>query len=56
MIRDCVCHMEVTEKTAPAWSVYKGQVYYFCCNACKIAFDKDPEHYLRGTPRGTVPR
>jgi len=28
-------------------SVYKGKTYYFCCDACKPAFDKDPEKYIK---------
>lgn len=44
---DPVCHMTVDEKKAAATSQYKGQSYYFCAKACKIAFDRDPEKYLR---------
>jgi hypothetical protein len=29
-------------------SEYKGKTYYFCAKGCKVAFDKDPEKYLRG--------
>lgn len=47
MTIDPVCHMTVDEKKAPATSKYKGLDYYFCAKACKIAFDKDPEKYLK---------
>ncbi len=44
---DPVCKMEVEEKTAAAVSEYKGKKYYFCAKGCKVAFDKDPEKYLK---------
>jgi len=47
MAIDPVCLMEVNEKTAPAKSEYKGKTYYFCAKGCKIAFDKNPEKYLK---------
>ena len=48
---DPVCHMEADEKTAKATSEYKGKTYYFCAKGCKIAFDKDPEKYLKEEPK-----
>ncbi|MBN1376546.1 MAG: YHS domain-containing protein [Dehalococcoidia bacterium] len=53
MAIDPVCKMEVDEKKAPAKSLYKGKMYYFCAPGCKKAFDSDPEKYL-GTNEGTV--
>ena len=47
---DPVCHMEVAEKTAKAKSEYKGKKYYFCAIGCKVAFDKNPEKYLKAEP------
>jgi YHS domain-containing protein len=47
MAIDPVCSMTVDEKKAPAISDYKGKKYYFCAKGCKIAFDKNPEAYLR---------
>jgi YHS domain-containing protein len=38
MAKDPVCGMDVDEKKAK--SEYKGVIYYFCCRACKEAFDK----------------
>jgi YHS domain-containing protein len=40
--------MEVDPKTAPAKNEYKGKTYYFCAPGCKVAFEKDPEKYLKG--------
>jgi YHS domain-containing protein len=48
MAKDPVCDMEVDEKAAAAQHEYKGQVYYFCAQRCKTAFQKDPDKYLRG--------
>ncbi len=39
--------MEVDETTASFKSVYKGKMYYFCAQGCKLAFDKNPEEYLK---------
>jgi YHS domain-containing protein len=46
MAIDPVCKMEVDEKKAPAKSLYKGKMYYFCSPGCKKAFDLNPEKYL----------
>lgn len=43
---DPVCKMEVDEATAPAKTEYKGKIYYFCMEGCKIEFEKAPEKYL----------
>jgi YHS domain-containing protein len=45
--RDPVCGMMVEPDKAAATSEYKGQTYYFCARGCKVAFDRDPEKYLR---------
>jgi YHS domain-containing protein len=45
--RDPVCSMEVDEEKAPAKTDYKAQTYYFCAPGCRVAFEKDPEKYLR---------
>lgn len=46
MVKDPVCGMDVEEAKAAATSDYLGTTYYFCAQACKKAFDKDPEKYL----------
>jgi YHS domain-containing protein len=47
MAKDPVCRMEVEEKKSAAKSEYEGNTYYFCCQSCKEAFDKEPEKYLK---------
>jgi YHS domain-containing protein len=44
---DPVCKMQVNEKTAKHKTVYKGKTYYFCAPGCKIAFEENPEKYLK---------
>jgi YHS domain-containing protein len=46
MAKDPVCGMEVDEAKAAATAVYEGITYYFCANACKTTFDKDPPEYV----------
>jgi len=46
MATDPVCGMDVDEKRAVATSVYKKKTYYFCAQACKRAFEKDPGKYI----------
>ncbi len=48
---DPVCGMTVKESPTAPKSEYKGQTYYFCSRGCKVAFDKDPEKYLKGGPQ-----
>lgn len=48
MAKDLVCGMDVDEKTAPAKTDYMGQTYYFCAPGCKVAFERDPQKYLKG--------
>ena len=45
MAKDPVCGMDVDETKAAAKAVYEGRTYYFCAQACKRAFEKDPEKY-----------
>jgi len=46
MLKDPVCGMEVDETKAAATSLYQGTTYYFCAQACKTTFDKDPAKYV----------
>jgi YHS domain-containing protein len=39
--------MDVDERKAKWKSVYKDKTYYFCALACKTAFDKNPEKYVK---------
>ena len=45
MTKDPVCGMKITEKNAPS-SIYRGELYEFCGEDCKQAFDEDPEEYI----------
>jgi len=47
MAKDLVCGMQVDPEKAAAKTEYKGQTYYFCASGCRVAFEKDPEKYLK---------
>ena len=49
MAIDPVCKMKVKKKKAKFKSDYIGSTFYFCAQACKEAFDEDPEKYLGGS-------
>lgn len=46
MAKDIVCCMDVEEKTAKYQAMYQGKNYYFCSEACKKAFEDEPELYI----------
>ena len=46
-IKDVVCNMKVNEKKSSKLK-YKGEDYYFCSASCKIAFERNPEKFLKG--------
>jgi len=52
MVKDVVCGMMVDPEKAPAKTEYKGKTYYFCAPGCKVAFEKDPEKYLKAEGEG----
>ena len=52
MTKDPVCGMAVDEKKAGATSTHEGMNYYFCSEACKKKFEKDPGHYAAGSHSG----
>ncbi len=39
-------------KAAVGHSIYKGKTYYFCCPACKPAFDKRPAYFVQRAAHG----
>jgi YHS domain-containing protein len=45
MAKDPVCGMDVDEQKAAATAQHEGKTYYFCSQACKDAFEKDPHKY-----------
>lgn len=47
LVTDPVCGMKIDPKTAAGKSVHAGKTYYFCSKNEKVAFDKDPETYLK---------
>ncbi len=47
MEKDVVCGMIVKPEEAPAKSDYQNKTYYFCDAECKVAFDKEPDKYLK---------
>ncbi len=47
MTKDPVCLMDIDEEKAEYRSQYAGQKYYFCSDACKESFDKQPEKYAK---------
>jgi xanthine dehydrogenase accessory factor len=34
---------------------YKGEKVYFCCDGCKVKFEKDPEKYIQARAMGLAP-
>lgn len=46
-VKDLVCGMMIDPEKAAATSEYKGKTYYFCAKGCKVAFDKEPEKYIK---------
>jgi uncharacterized membrane protein YraQ (UPF0718 family)/YHS domain-containing protein len=45
-VRDPVCGMSVDPATAHHSAVHDGDTYYFCSEACKTSFEKDPAKYV----------
>ncbi|SDD16654.1 XdhC family protein [Paraburkholderia lycopersici] len=48
-----VCGMSVEIAKAKHVVDYGGRKVYFCCDGCKIEFERAPEHYLAAAPGGT---
>ncbi len=47
---DPVCGMNVSPYKKDLAASYKGATYYFCAEACRTAFMKNPEKYLGAKP------
>ncbi|MEL7246978.1 MAG: XdhC family protein [Bacteroidota bacterium] len=41
-----VCQVPVQKSTAKHVLEYKGESVYFCCDGCKVSFEKEPEKYM----------
>ena len=54
-VKDPVCGMTISEKTAAGTSEYKGENFYFCSSACKEKFDSNPAQYLREASENQLP-
>ncbi len=54
-VKDPVCGMMIDENDAVTTSDYKGRLYYFCSDDCKVEFDENPEEYAGsgGSPSGS---
>jgi Ala-tRNA(Pro) deacylase len=46
-VTDPVCGCTIEQELARGHSVYKGQTYYFCSLSCEMAFDDNPDGYIR---------
>ena len=45
--KDPVCGMEISRTTAVADYIYQGKTYYFCAQACRQAFESEPDKYIK---------
>ena len=45
--KDPVCGMKVKKSQAAGMSEFRGKKYYFCNQACKDKFEKEPEKYVK---------
>ncbi len=41
-----VCQVPVQKSTAKHVLDYKGEPVYFCCDGCKVSFEKEPDKYM----------
>ena len=41
-----VCGVPISKKNPKYIVDYKGEKVYFCCDGCKVSFDKNPEKYM----------
>ena len=45
-----VCNIPVQKSTAKHVLVYNSEKVYFCCDGCKVSFEKNPEQYMKPQP------
>lgn len=43
-----VCGVPVSKKSPKHVIEYKGESVYFCCDGCKVSFEKNPAQYIPG--------
>lgn len=41
-----VCNLPITKESAKYVVREKGELIYFCCDGCKVSFDKNPDTYI----------
>ena len=41
-----VCNIPIQKSTAKHIIEYNGEKVYFCCDGCKVSFEKEPEKYI----------
>ncbi len=44
-----VCQIPVQKNSAKHILEYQGEKVYFCCDGCKVSFEKSPEKYMNAT-------
>lgn len=42
-----VCQVPVSKKNPKHIVKYKGESVYFCCDGCKVSFEKNPSQYIK---------
>jgi xanthine dehydrogenase accessory factor len=50
-----VCGVPVDKHNPKHVIVYKDEKVYFCCDGCKVKFEKDPEKYIKAREMGLAP-
>jgi xanthine dehydrogenase accessory factor len=50
-----VCGVPVDMNNPKHIVEYKEEKVYFCCDGCKVKFDKDPEKYIKAREMGLAP-
>ena len=51
-VKDPVCGMEFSPTQAATTAKWKGQTYYFCCEACRASFEEDPRRFTHREEEG----
>ncbi len=44
-VKDPVCGMVIDKEKAKGSTMYNGKSFYFCCDGCKVKFEKEPAKY-----------
>ena len=49
---DPVCGMSVDQSNTGITSEHNGQTFHFCADACRQAFEADPQKYFKPKKKG----